>query len=120
MFKILNNIVPNPGIEFKSNARTGTWANVPKIKKNQQNFIKKMQQNSFSFTAPKLFNRLPKYLRSFQPSQEAQNITLAFKSQLDVFLQKVPDQPTVYGNREMIRAANSNSLNEQVNYIQES
>ena len=79
-----------------------------------------MKQNSFGFIAPKLFNRLPKYLRTIEPSQEAQNITLAFKSQLDVFLQKIPDQPTVYGNKMMIRAANSNSLNEQVNYIQES
>ena len=119
MFKILKEIVPNPGIEFKTNERTGVWAIVPKLKKNQPTYIKKMKQNSFNFIATKLFNRLPKYLRSFEPSPDVNNITFAFKSQLDKFLEKIPDQPTVYGDRNMIRAANSNSLNEQVNYIQE-
>ena len=117
LFKILNNIVPNPGVEFKTNPRTGIWAKVPKIDRKMPTFAKKMRVNSFAYSAPKLFNRLPKNIRNFTTSNESTNLTLAFKNQLDKFLQRVPDQPTIYGNRAMTRPANSNSLIDQVHYI---
>ena len=117
LFKVLNNLVQNPGVEFKKNPRTGTWAKVPKIDRKLPTFAKKMKVNSFAYSAPKLFNRLPKNLRDFTPSNETTNLTLSFKNHLDKFLQKIPDQPTVYGNRDMIRPANSNSIIDQINYI---
>ena len=54
----------------------------------------------------KLFNILPKSLRN-----EDSGDFLLFKNHLDIFLSKIPDQPTVAG---LGRAAQTNSLIDQV------
>ena len=114
MYKIYKNIVPNPGIEFKANERTGPYAIIPTLKTNTENHIKKIRFNSFGYIGPKLFNLLPQELRKFEPTQNTENITNSFKNQLDKFLSNIPDQPTTPG---LSRAANTNSISDQVYYL---
>ena len=113
MFKILNNLVHNPGITFKSNERTGTHAIIPTMKTTEPNYKRKLRFNSFGYLGPKLFEILPKSLRSFEAPSNVTNLTLAFKTHLDKFLEKIPDQPTIPG---LSRSANSNSLSDQIHY----
>ena len=113
MYKILKGIGPNPGIIFKMNERTGVRAVVPQIKSNTPTHIKNMRINSFGYLGPQLFNALPMELRNFEPANNTTNLTFAFKTQLDKYLEKIPDEPTVNG---LSRQANSNSLLEQINY----
>ena len=113
MYKILQNLVPNPGIVFRHSARNGTMAVIPFNPHSLPGLIRNMKYNHFNFTGPGLFNILPIDLRNFEPNGE--NIVDAFKNRLDLFLSTIPDQPTTYG---LQRAAASNSLKEQINYAQ--
>ena len=111
MFKILNNLVPNPGISFKQSARNGTLAIVPLIPSSTPSNIRKLRHQHFNFVGPVLFNLLPNDLRDFHSAGE--DVVFAFKNALDSFLSSIPDQPTVYG---LQRASASNSLKEQILY----
>ena len=113
MYKIHMNIVPNPGVQFKTNERTGVKAELPLIKANTPAYMKNMRMNSFGYLGPRLFNVLPVYLRNFEPTTATTNIIFAFKKQLDNFLAKIPDEPTDYGHP---RQANTNSIIDQINY----
>jgi ribonucleases P/MRP protein subunit RPP40 len=108
VFKILHNLVPNCGLTFRTNARTGIHAEVPKLNSKSPNLLKKMRTQSFQYMAPTLYNLLPTTLRKTfcEP-----NPLVIFKRQLDAILSTVPDEPTVLG---MMRAARSNSLVHQI------
>ena len=80
---------------------------VPKtIIKNIPAKVRRMRESSFGVRGPLLFNLLPKNLRN-----ENSGDLLLFKNHLDIFLSTIPDQPTTPG---LIRAANSNSLLDQI------
>ena len=111
MFKILNHLVPNPGVSFRRSERQGKTATVPLYPTSLSYDLRRLRFKSFNFVGPKLFNVLPKDLREF--SSDGSNIVLAFKNKLDQFLSTIPDQPTVQG---LQRAANSNSIIDQLNY----
>ena len=111
MFKILKGLVPNPGIIFKENMRTGIKASVPKINNTLPLKVRSMKEQSFNVEGPKLFNCMPQEIRDF--NSDSQNPAHSFKNKLDAFLTKIPDQPTVYG---LIRAATTNSMIHQVAY----
>ena len=83
--KILENIVPNPGLVWKSEEATGRV--IIEKKCTEGKYIKQME-SSFQITGPKLYNTLPAYLRDM----EGQGVE-KFKSQLDVYLENIPDQP---------------------------
>ena len=51
-----------------------------------------MKENSFQTSGPKLFNSLPKYVRNMKKFSEEE-----FKEQLDVYFQKLTDQPKIDG-----------------------
>ena len=108
MFKIIHGLVPNCGISFTTNPRTGIHVKVPKIATNLCSFIKNLRQNSFNCVGPTLYNLLPSDLRNIYTCQ---NIVFVFKQHLDKFLSTVPDQPTISG---LSRAAKSNSLVHQL------
>ena len=110
-YKILINQVPNPGISFKSNKRTGIRAVVPQMTNNMTSLQKKLRVNSFVYSGSRLFNCLPMDLRNF--TTESNSPVNSFKNLLDQFLFTIPDQPTVSG---LQRAADSNSIIDQVNY----
>ena len=114
MFRILHNLAPNPGVKFKPEGRNGILAEIPTVRTTVPYFIRKMRYELFTYIAPRLFNILPPELSTFHPPNNGMNIINSFKNQLDKFLSKIPDQPTIYG---LSRAASSNSLLDQISYI---
>ena len=111
LVKIINNRVPNPGVDIRVNPRTGISLHPPKIDKQSPAWVSRLRRDSFLYRGPRIFNVLPNHLRmedSVRISQES------YKNRLDSFLQLVPDQPTVPG---LQRAANSNSLIDQIHYL---
>ena len=104
VFKILHGLVPNCGLSFHENSRTGIRAVVPVLKPGLPSHITKMKTNSFTHVAPMLFNLLPSYLRRILDVNDPLH---AFKSELDSILNDVPDEPTIPG---LVRKAKSNSL----------
>jgi len=69
-----------------------------------------MQENSFNYVGPLLYNAIPNYLRKMYENIDPVG---TFKNELDEFLTNVPDEPTVSGR---IRRANSNSILHQIDY----
>ena len=94
MWKIKNNFVVNPGIEFKrdSDSRIGITSRISKYKS-------ELREQSFMVKGPQLFNKLSKNLREF-PNKNPDNPKLAvgaFKKSLDKYLSDIPDQPNLSG-----------------------
>ena len=116
MYKILCRLVPNPGISFKRNERTGPHAAIFVPNQNLPGYIKRVRHRSFTTIGPKLFNALPCKIRSFIAPDGANSVVLSFKTVLDNFLTLVPDQPNI--DSQTNRAAGSNSLVDQIKYIQ--
>ena len=110
VFKIIHGLVPNCGLNFSTNPRTGIHAIVPKLDQNKPCLALQMQENSFAYVGPKLYNSIPSSLR-----RRYHNIdpVLTFKTDLDCILTNVPDEPTIPGK---IRRANTNSLIDQFYY----
>ena len=73
--------------------------------------IKTIQHNSISRFGSRLFNVLPQDIRDFKGTIES------FKNKLDKYLLKLPDEPKIQGYTV---AASSNSIPDQVQYIQRS
>lgn len=109
MFKILHGLVPNCGISFQTNERTGIHATVPLIRQDIPKSIKQNKLTSFSYVGPKLYNILPSILRVKYLTCDI--TTDNFKGSLDAFLTNIPDEPTVSG---LVRLAESNSLIHQI------
>ena len=108
VFKILHNLVPNCGISFHTNQRTGIRAVVPLIRSTTPTFLKNLQASSFNHVAPLMFNLLPATMRVLYDGPDTLN---KFKRHLDSFLQIIPDQPTIPG---CPRPAKTNSLLHQL------
>ena len=72
--------------------------------------VRKARERSLGVHGARLFNVLPVHLRN----ENSGDFPL-FKNHLDIFLSMVPDQPTTPG---LVRAAVSNSLLEQVPFLQ--
>jgi Reverse transcriptase (RNA-dependent DNA polymerase)/Endonuclease-reverse transcriptase len=106
IFKILHNLVPNCGIIFRPNPRTGIHAIVPKIIPTSK--VRSLRGCSFPVIAPTLYNTLPHYLRI---GYTCDSPVETFKRHLDQLLSTIPDQPTIPG---LHRASESNSLVHQM------
>ena len=105
--KALNGSVPNPGFTLQTNPRTGPRIKVPLMGLSSGIVTPKMKDRSLSVQGAKLFNILPRELRT-----EFDKLTpLTFKKRLDEFLKNVPDQPTIAG---LSRIAESNSIIDQI------
>ena len=105
-WKVINGLVPNPGICLLPDSdRRGILCKVPATKDNMRN-------NSYQVIGPRLFNALPKELRNMKCSKAD------FKFALDTFLCKIPDEPQcpnlVPGATDMIESKPSNSLLHQI------
>ena len=68
--------------------------------------VRKARENSLSVKGARMFNLLPAEIRNIN-SDNVQH----FKKELDIFLKKIPDEPTIV---EEGRAAESNSLLHQI------
>ena len=66
MFKILEGLVPNCGLDLSNNIedRIGRYVSVPKIIKNSPTEVKRARNQSFHYNGARLFNSIPKYLRN--------------------------------------------------------
>ena len=103
VWKILEGIAPNFGIESYINPRTGRHCKVPKV----PTFSSKARTiycSSLGFRGPQLFNSLPRELRDLQGVGVD-----TFKKHLDNLLSRVPDEPTSRQETQR-RTATSNSL----------
>jgi hypothetical protein len=107
VFKIIHGLVPNCGLSFHMNSRTGMHVEVSKVCPNPA-YISKLRSNCFTHVAPLLYNLLPIKLRQ---KFDKINPFDSFKRGIDIFLNNVPDEPTVPG---LTRCAKSNSLVHQV------
>ena len=109
-WKILENLVPNCGLEFSVSERRGRCVNVPTLKGSKR--IQNLREQSFQVHGPKLFNCLPHTIR---------NITRVsvedFKEKLDQYLSTIPDEPNVDGltpgTCDLYTAKPSNSIIDQ-------
>ena len=104
---------------YTENDRTGMHFNQPTIKKTATTSLKQIRTQSFSHTATRIYNSLPRHLKSKQALKENFNrvrVVVEFKKQLDTFLTTLPYQPTTPG---LTRAAETNSIADQVNYIED-
>ena len=118
-WKVLEGLVPNCGIQVQNEindpeeSRKGRLCIVPPHKSCVQS-IQTIREGSFQKQGPKLFNILPRELRNMTKCGVDD-----FKSKLDEFLNKIPDQPRC---PEMIPVAmtpegiHSNSLINQVSW----
>ena len=107
IFKIINNMVPNPGISYKFSARRGRILTSPSIISTNTHESTLIHQ-SFLRRAPRIFNALPKELRN------SSAITLStLKKNLDKFLNLIPDEPKIPGCYPTTNAV-SNRLEHQI------
>ena len=109
VWKILEGLVPNFGIDSCSSPRTGRRCIVPKIPSSSSR-MRTQYCNSLGFRGPQLFNALPQRIRDLRGVDIS-----VFKASLDNFLTAVPDEPTPRGESRM-RAAATNSLLHQMHY----
>ena len=107
IFKIINNIVPNPGISYKYSARRGKILLNPSISSTSSH-ASSLAFHSFLQRSPRIFNALPKEIRNSTPT----NINSVKKS-LDQFLSNIPDEPKIPGCYPSTHAL-SNKLEDQI------
>ena len=95
-------------IETVFSARRGLHCKIPAIMTRASGRVKTLADQSFGVRGPKLFNELPKSLRTTEMSLDT------FKRRLDEFLSYIPDQPFLLGYHQ--RAA-SNCLWDQIQQL---
>ena len=113
-WKILEGIVISPStvpINKTFSVRTGRKCVIPKTNTKCPGKIQTLKQNQITFLGPSLFNCLPRYLRDTTSSTID-----TMKRKLDLFLATIADEPGVPGYRSH-RAANSNSIKDQIQQI---
>ena len=113
IYRIIKGEVPNFTCErFRIStlfsARRGRYCVIPPLSTNSSSKLKTIVDHSFAVRAAKLFNVLPKIIRSSESS------TSSFKASLDSFLSSVRDQPLTPGYHQ---PAASNSLLDQVAHM---
>ena len=92
VWKILEGIVPNFGVEVVCNKRTGRYCKVPHIRTTAPCRIRTIRYNSMGVNGPRVFNSLPLILRNTSGCSVG-----SFKRALDKHLSAVPDEPRVPG-----------------------
>ena len=92
VWKILEGIVPNFGIEVSCNRRTGRYCKVPLISTTAPCRIRTIRYNSMGVNGPRIFNSLPLHLRDMSSCSVG-----SFKRSLDKYFSELLDQPRVPG-----------------------
>ena len=111
-WKILEEQVPNCGIQWNSTKLRGRLCSVPSLS-NASEGIKTKREQSFQIQGPKLFNCLPRYLRD----KTGISVDIWMRD-LDKFLAQIPDTPVMAnltpGLCNQSTACPSNSLGEWI------
>ena len=108
IWKVLQGYVEGYSVDIIRSPRRGRLLVVSKINSKAPASVRNAREASLSVQGAKLFNLMPQLLRD-----KSTGSVDSFKHELDSWLQTVPDQPTIPGRQ---RAANSNSLIDQVGY----
>ena len=88
VWKILEGYAPNCGVKTSpENPRLGRKCEIPSLVKNGRMAIQTLREQSIQVNGARLFNCIPKKIRSIAKDQDL------FKSELDKFLSTIPDQP---------------------------
>ena len=93
-------------IKWQWTDRRGRLAVPARIARNAPSNVKNAREKFLNVHGVRLFNLLPKALRN----ENSSDFPL-FKNHLDIFLARIPDQPTMSG---LARGAVTNSLWDQV------
>ena len=92
MFKIKNDLVPNPGFTGEYNIRNQAFTWKPRDDR-------KNGRNTFFCMGPKLYNSIPERLRRLDDREEEGKTKLeTFKEDLDKYLADIPDIPGTQAN----------------------
>ena len=91
VWNFLEGLVPNCKIIETESDRQDTICKINKIKKCPSQ-IQNLRENSFQIIGPKLFNSLLKNIRKLKNCSVDD-----FKTELDKFLSKIPDEPKLPG-----------------------
>ena len=86
VYKIITGQVQNCGINWTNSDNSGTIV----AEVGTQKYFQTQRENSFHYTAPRLFNKLPRSLRDDRISTLNE-----WKMKLDKILAKIPDEPVV-------------------------
>ena len=90
VWKILEGLVPNFGIQSVHNIRRGRHCTVPAIKGTAPQRLQTIRFNSMGVLGPRLFNHLPVHIRNITECS-----VNTFKKALDSHLSGIPDEPRV-------------------------
>ena len=89
-WKILEGISPNCGLISQTSERRGRELKIPAIRGKGR--IQTLREASFQVHGARLFNSMPKSIRELTKISVDQ-----FKYKLDVYLQSIPDEPSLHG-----------------------
>ena len=106
LWKLSQGLVDGYSISWQWSDRRGRLAVPANMKRKAATKVKGAKEKSLRVHGAHLFNLLPKSLRN----EDSKDFAL-FKNHLDIFLSRIPDQPTVPG---LGRAAATNSLVDQI------
>ena len=113
IWKMMENMVPNCGINWTEDEHRGRLCWVPKLVKKASSLIKTQRDQSLQVHGSKLFHLLPINIRNLK------NIKIeSLKKSLDLFLSDIKDQPMIGGLTpeplEKYTGRHSNSLLEWI------
>ena len=110
----MEGLVPNYGIYWTWDSK-GRILSIPRNNYKNTPLAIRMRDQSLIVHGGRIFNILPSALRNFSGSKDT------FKTKLDLFLTKIPDQPACPGltpaPMDPISCDNSNSLYEWIRYL---
>ena len=107
LWKISQGLVSGYDVNFTSGGtRRGRMIIPNPVERSSPSLVKKARENSLGVKGAQIFNLLPESIRTLNTD----HVDL-FKNHLDVFLDGIPDEPTMTG---LGRAAASNSLLHQL------
>ena len=109
IWKILEGLVPNPGVTQCDPGTKGRQVKIPTLKTKASSKVKSLREASLQVHGAKMFNLLPQHIRDTSKCEVE-----VFKAKLDQFISKIPDEPKI-GNLtpaccDQYTAAPSNSL----------
>ena len=112
LWKVAQGLVQGYKATFTTNDRRGRLMVLAPLCHQAPTAVKNARESSLQVRGAKLFNSIPRDIRDTMTGT-----TDMFKNRLDEWLSRIPDQPTIPGRQ---RAASSNSLLDQVQYILQS
>ena len=108
IWKVLKGYVQGYNLPLLHSPRRAHCIKVAQYNRRAPDAVRQAKEASLPVHGARVFNLLPRHLRDISTGTVDQ-----FKNQLDIWLQTIPDQPTVPGRQ---RAALTNSLIDQVTY----